>query len=683
MLAGNPNCGKTTLFNCLTGSRQRTGNYPGITVEKREGHFSQDGAEVEILDLPGTYGLMPFSPEERIAEQEIVQGDPDVVVLVVDSTTLRRSLIMLAQVMQTGARLVLVLNMADEAEKSGQRIDVRLLSSLIGCPVVETVGHLGRGIAELREAIGEAARRGQPPRRLVLGERMDAALHQLAQRLIAAGLGGKRAPWMAARLLTGNRDPGDEPGLTGESLSSLREEAARLRARLESETGTDIGMAVMQCYYGFVDGLLREVTLHPAQIDIRVLSDAIDAVLVHRIFGVPFFLLMMYLLFWFTFRVGELPMQWLSDGFALLGGLVTAHWPDALPETLQSLLVDGAIAGVGGVIVFLPNIAMLFLGLGILEDTGYMARVAFLTDRVMHLFGLHGKSFVPMITGFGCSVPAIMATRTLENERDRLTTMLVVPLIPCGARFTIWMLLVPAFFPEAWRAPVLMAIYLFGVSMALAAAWLLRKTALAGDDAPFVMELPPYRAPTWRGLLVRMADRCWAYLRKAGTVILGVSILLWALSAFRFDPSGPFPLSRVEAGAGGAEASLAGRIGRLLEPATAPLGFDWRINVALLGATAAKEVVVSQMSIVFAMEGGPASPDESGLRESLRRTYPIPTAVSLILFLLVALPCVATVASTRRESGGWKWALWQLGGLTALGYVLAWLGRIAAGLIAG
>jgi ferrous iron transport protein B len=688
VLSGNPNCGKTTIFNHLTGSRQRTGNYPGITVEKREGLAFFGTRRVDVLDLPGTYGLFPFSPEERIAERVVLHEPCDVVVVVVDSTTLRRSLVMLAQVMHTGARVVLCLNMADEAARSGQRIDIVSLSERLGCPVVETVGSAGRGLVELREAILRVA--GCPSRqRLVLGARMDAALAPLRQKLVQAGVGEAGCGWWAMRALmegaSWERLGAEEfPAMEARARREIADEAERQRQRLIGETGVDVNLIIMQSYYGFVDGLLREVTRRPPQVDIRAVSDAVDSVLVHRVMGVPFFLLIMYGLFFLTFHLGEWPMHAIEWMFAWMSETVTRVWPVSWSPLARSALVDGVLAGVGGVIVFLPNIALLFFGLGVLEDTGYMARIAFLTDRVMHAFGLHGKSFVPMVTGFGCSVPAIMATRTLENERDRLTTMLVLPLVPCGARLTIWLLLVPAFFPIVWQPTVLMGIYLFGVLMALLVAWLLRKTALAGDDAPFVMELPPYRAPTWRGLMVRMWDRCWSYLRKAGTLILGVSLLLWALTSFRLDFSGGAPLKPVEMGSSEAlESSIAGEVGRMLEPVMSPLGFDWRINVALLGATAAKEVVVSQLALVFSMEDAGGAGGENALRESLARTYPISTAVALILFLLIALPCAATIAVTRRESGRWRWALFQLTGLTVIGYLVAWIGKVLVGAISG
>jgi len=395
----------------------------------------------------------------------------------------------------------------------------------------------------------------------------------------------------------------------------------------------------------------------------------------------------MYAIFWLTFAVGEYPMRWLEAGVRVLGTWLSSLWPVGSDSVLRSLLVDGVVGGVGGVVIFLPNIVILFLGLAFLEDTGYMARAAFLTDRVMHRFGLHGKSFIPMVTGFGCTVPGVLATRTLENERDRLVTMLVLPLMSCGTRLPIWALLVPAFFAPSWHAPMLWLIYATGVVLALCLALLLRRTILRGDDAPFVMELPPYRLPTARSVALKMTERAWLYLRKAGTTILAISILLWAATSYpradSYQVDTDVMEGRIErlteseiAGMRANEdlqASVAGRVGRFLEPAFAPVGFDWKIVTGMIGAFAAKEVFVSQMAIVYSMANPEEDARTDGLRTQLSRDYAWPVGISMMLFLLVATPCAATVAVTRRESGRWRWALLQFGGLTAIAYLLSLL----------
>lgn len=687
-LAGNPNSGKTSIFNALTGARRNVGNYPGVTVEKRVGEHRPEGSQAsfELLDLPGTYSLAAFSPEERIAEQELTTGSFDVVVVVVDSLALKRSLVLLCQVMMTGARPVLALNMSDEAERAGLKLDVEQMATLLGIPVVQTVARDGRGLKELVAAVLAAHAAPDAEHRLVLGPVIAEALQDLRGRMSLKGEPrfGPATLWSAARLLKGSL-PGHERsrGVAPED-EALLAQAATWRARIEKRTGSDVSLALTEASYGFVDGLLREVVSRQPRQDARAASDAVDRVIAHRLLGLPIFMAVMYGIFWLTFSLGESPMGWIEAGFAALGDFVSGLWPAGSESSLRSLLVDGVIGGVGGVVVFLPNIVLLFLGLALLEDTGYMARAAFLMDRVMHRFGLHGRSFVPLMTGFGCSIPGIMATRTLENERDRLTTMLVLPLMSCGARLPIWLLLVPAFFPPALRAPMLWFIYAVGILLALLLALLLRRTLLAGDEAPFVMELPPYRLPTARAVVLKISERAWLYLKKAGTVILGISILMWAATTYPvkqvFDVDAQVEAGQVQlddaelAQLRAAEAmrfSAAGRVGKAMEPVIAPLGFDWRIGTAMLGAFAAKEVFVAQMGIVTAL--GETDESSEGLRASLSRDYSPLVGVSLMLFLLISAPCMATIAVTRRESGSWKWAGLQLGGLTGIAYLVSLL----------
>jgi len=694
-LAGNPNCGKTSLFNALTGARQHVANYPGVTVERRTGRCDIESFAVNVIDLPGTYSLSSFSPDERVAQDELTDA-PDVVVVVADSTQLERNLVLLAQIMQTGANPVLCLNMSDEARSAGQQIDIALMEKLLGFPVVETVGHRAQGVDELKLAIARAAAQPAGPSKLVLGETLDGAVAAIRKVLPSQTEGIFRSDWMATRLLVGDQDYGPRVAAMPGGRAALQE-AARQRGRIEARTNADISVFVTERYFGFVDGLLREVRTHTLRDDARQLTDKIDAVLVHRLLGLPIFALVMYAIFWLTFKVGEAPMNWIDAGVRFLSGHLALLWPVGSTSLLRSLLVDGVVGGVGGVIVFLPNIVLLFLGLAFLEDTGYMARAAFLTDRLMHRFGLHGKSFIPMLSGFGCSVPGILATRTLENPRDRIVTMLVLPLMSCGARLTIWMLLIPAFFPPAWRAPMLWFIYAVGIAMALVLALVLRKTLLRGEDAPFVMELPPYRLPTPRSVVIKMTERAGLYLRKAGTTILGISILLWAATSFPKPShyavdaqiaSGQIAVTAPGVAADGRarlseqdvanrraaenlEHSVAGRIGHALEPAFRPLGFDWKILTAMIGAFAAKEIFVAQMGIVYSI--GDADKGTEGLRAVLARDYSPLVGLSMMIFLLIGTPCMATVVVTRRESGKWGYALLQLGGLTGIAYGLSLL----------
>ncbi len=702
VLAGNPNAGKSSLFNGLTGARQHVANYPGVTVEKRAGRFQVQDTKIDLVDLPGTYSLGAYTPEERIAEEEILRG-AEVVVVVADSTQLRRHLVLLAQILQTGANLVLCLNMSDEARAKGMAIDRAAMEQRLGFPVVETEGHKGRGLAELRMAIIRAARHPVIPRPPALGEELNAAVAPLRRMLATHEMSVAPSEFVATRLIIGH-EPTREHFAAQPGGRALVEIAERERQHLERISGQDVAVFVTGRYFGFVDGLLRSVLTRRQPPNARDLTDRIDSVVVHPWLGLPIFALVMYGIFWFTFRLGEAPMGWIEAGVSALSTAINGLWAEGSTSSLRSLIVDGVIAGVGGVIVFLPNILLLFLGLAFLEDTGYMARAAFLSDRLMHRFGLHGKSFIPMLSGFGCSIPGIMATRTLEHHRDRLVTILVLPLMSCGARLPIWMLLIPAFFPPVWRAPMLGFIYSLGIVLAFLLAWLLRRTLLRGEDAPFVMELPPYRLPTIKGVLLRIRERAWLYLHKAGTIILGLSVLLWAATSYpkaerheidariergevtvvdspeaKTAMPGALTDSEVKAlrASEDLHASLAGRLGRTLEPVFAPLGFDWKLVTGMIGAFAAKEVFVAQMGIVYSL--GESNEGSLELRERLACDYSPLVGLSLMIFLLIATPCMATVAVTRRESGSWGWALLQFSGLTGIAYLLALLVRQIGG----
>lgn len=690
-LAGNPNCGKTTIFNALTGARQHVGNYPGVTVEKKEGHYRHEGNRIDVLDLPGTYSLSYHSLEERVAQEELLSGDVDVVVAIVDASALSRSLSFVVQLMHLELPMVLCLNMSDEAHKGGQSVDVEKMAQLLGMPVVETVASKGEGIAALKDAIEMARVSEAASARLRLGEHLSQALQSIRAALPQAV--EEPVLWVSTRLLLGDTHYVEKIGAMSQGLAAVSV-AKSQREHLEANSKMDIQLFVTEQYYGFVDGLLKEVTLQHRRRDARAMSDKIDKVLVHPILGLPFFLLIVYALFELTFTIGAYPMDWIETGFGALSEWIVGVWPEGKFEILQSLIVDGIIGGVGGVLIFLPNILILFFGISFLEDCGYMARSAYIMDKLMHKVGLHGRSFIPLITGFGCSIPGIMATRTIAGQNERMTTMFVLPLMSCGARLPIWLLLVPAFFPASMDAPILMGIYLFGVVVALILAFTLRKTVFKGEEEPFVMELPPYRMPTLRASTMHMLERAWMYLKKAGTIILAVSIIMWALTSFpkmddatRAEKEAAFVSQQTqEAGVAldeeaSAEAmesymldeevqySYAGRIGRALEPIIKPMGFDWRIGTALIGAFAAKEVFVSQLGIVYSL--GEVDEESADLREMIRHDYSLLTGICLIIFLLISAPCMATLAVMRRESGRWKWAFAQFFGLTLIAYVLA------------
>lgn len=693
-LTGNPNAGKTTVFNALTGSRRHVGNYPGVTVEKVEGWTEIDGRRCRVVDLPGTYSLSAHSPEEVVARDFLMREKPDVVVQVVDASNLERNLYLAVQLMELKVKMVVALNMTDVAKSVGRECDVPLLSQLLKMPVVSTVGNRAQGMEELLRTALDAAERPLPdypaipyPRSLEKAvEELDAALRNRERELA----GGFPPRWFAARLL--ENDPSAVSRATDPAIAPL---TAKLRAAFEAENGDPPEIRAAEARYGWIAGLTAEATrLTPA--GRSDMSDKADTVLLHRFLGIPIFLLMMYAMFHLVFTLSQFPMELIENGFSLLGEKVAALWPEGSDSPLRALLVEGIIGGVGGVLVFLPNIILLFLAIAFLEGTGYMARAAFIMDRFMHRIGLHGKSFIPMLLGFGCTVPAIMATRTLENRRDRLTTIMVLPLMSCGARLPIYSLLIPAFFPEYLRAWMLWLIYLIGIAFAVLGARLLRATLFKGPSIPFVMELPPYRMPTFRSVMVLMWDRAWEYCKKAGTIILAASILLWAMTAYPkktvFDRDYETELARLQTAAenaSGAEQeryallekeltnaqrqeelaySLSGRIGRFLEPVLHPLGFDWRVGTAIIGSFAAKEVFVAQMGIVHSV--GEADEESESLRDTLRSRYTPLQAFCMMLYCLLSLPCIATIAVARRETGSWGYAAFMIVGLTALAYIV-------------
>ncbi|MBM4104155.1 MAG: ferrous iron transport protein B [Planctomycetes bacterium] len=665
-LAGNPNSGKTTLFNALTGSRQHVANYPGVTVEIKNGLCRYGEHKIKVVDLPGTYPLTAYSPEELVARQFILEQKPDVVVDVIDSSNLERNLYLAVQLMEMNVPLVLAFNMADVAKARGLEFDLNLLQLLLAVPIVSIVARKEQGIEPLLDVALKAARTcGTRQIQIPFGQQVESQLEKLAPLVNPQSDYARRfgARWVALKMLEGDRQilalPHNSQLLTGVELA-IKE--------LERHYHESLDIVIADRRYGFISGACQETVRTTVQVR-HDMSDMIDRVLTHHLWGLPIFAVMMYVIFYLTFTVGAYPMGWLELLFGWMGSVMTAHWPAVWPEDVRSLLVDGVIGGVGGVIVFLPNILLLFLGIAFLEDTGYMARAAFLMDRIMHKIGLHGKSFIPMLVGFGCSVPAIMATRILENRRNRLTTMMVIPLMSCGARIPIYALIIPAFFAPVWQGPMMWMIYVIGIALAIVCAKLLRVTVFRGETAPFVMELPPYRMPTVKSLMLHMWDRGLMYLHKAGTVILFFSILLWAAGTYPKAPAEKLiKLDASQRKSVQLQYSITGRVGKMMAPAIKPLGFDWKIGTALIGAFAAKEVFVSQMGIVYSVAN--AGQRSESLRKHLREDYSPLVGFCIMLFCLIGTPCVATVAITAREAGGWKWAAMQYFGLTALAYIL-------------
>jgi ferrous iron transport protein B len=667
-IAGNPNSGKTSIFNMLTGARQHVGNYPGVTVEKKEGRRKYKGYEISLVDLPGTYSLSAYSTEEIVARNHIVDQKPDAVVDVVDSSNIERNLYLATQLIEINAPLVLAFNMSDIAQRKGLQFNIEQLSRLLEAKIVPTVGNKGRGKAELLDAIVQTAACGAGERthKINYGDEIEQELagietivsekeHQLLQKY------GPR--WLAVKLLEQDNDIISKVR-NKEVLDTVDNSVQHLKSIFADEP--EIIMADRR--YGFISGACQE-TIKTTVESRHSTSDIIDAVMTNRVFGLPIFLLLMYLVFLLTFKLGEYPMGWLEQFFDWAGRAIAGFWPVGSEYWLKSLLVDGIISGVGGVLVFLPNILLLFLAIAILEDSGYMARAAFIMDSIMHKIGLHGKSFIPMLIGFGCSLPAITGTRILENRRSRLTTIMVIPLMSCGARLTIYALIIPAFFAESWRGPMLWLIYLIGIVLAIICIKVLRLTVFRGETIPFVMELPPYRMPTLKSVCIHMWQRGWLYLRKAGTIILAISIILWMAGSYpKPDRDSLAGLDSQQAQQTKLAYSVIGRIGQAIAPALKPIGFDWKIGTALIGATAAKEVFVSQLGIVYAV--GSEGESSQTLREKLQANYTPLTGFCIMLFCLISTPCVATVVMTRHETNSWGWALFQFFGLTALAYAL-------------
>ncbi len=677
-LAGNPNSGKTTIFNRLTGARQRVGNYPGVTVEWKEGVRRTTEAELRVFDLPGIYSLTTLSDEELVARDYLLRQRPDVVVNVVDASNLARNLYLTMELLELKVPLVVVLNMSDVALSQGMLIDAKALAHRLGVPVVPAIGSRGEGTDAIERAVLDVGlgRNSFHPVRPDLGARVEAQIAELTPHIARAPLAGLTGPdrWIAIKLL--ENDPQVHGLITDDALRAAAAQATRA---LDEGINTPSDIVMARQRYAFIQDVCQGA-LRIGPRPVGSLSDRIDRWAMHPVWGLPIFLVSMFVVFTLTFTAGNPLMNLVEAGFSWLASFVSSFWPAGSDSALRSLLVDGVISGVGGVLVFLPNIVLLFLAIAVLEGTGYMTRAAFVMDRFMSRVGLHGKSFIPLLIGFGCTVPAILATRTLETKRDRLITMLVLPLMSCGARLPIYALIIPAFFATRWQGPVLWVIYLTGIVLALVGAKMLRQTVFRGETTPFLMELPPYHCPTVGSLAAQAGTRAWLYLKKAGTVILGASIILWFLTSYpklpattpSVPPAGTATMTTVDTGADAAAAamqySFAGRVGHALTPMLHPMGFDWRIGTALIGAFAAKEVFVAQMGIVYAVGG--ADETSQALRAQLRRHYSPLVGFCIMLFCLIATPCMSTVAATRQESGSWRWALTQFWGLTFLAWAL-------------
>ena len=651
-LVGNPNSGKTSLYNFITGSRQHVGNYPGVTVEMKEGMVPVDDVVMTFVDLPGTYSLSPYSLEEFVTRREVLSPRISCVIVVVDTTRIERNLYLVSQIIEAGKPVVLALNMFDEFRDSGNELDIDQLSQILGIPCVPTVGNRGKGVTELKAIAlksvrGDIPAIGKSPR---YSHEMEHAIDEAVE--LVRDRTSYNPRWTAINLLVhgaSHLDEGDKNAFGDDVFERIDE----IRHKLEDLEGRNVQSIITSGRYGFANGAVAECVKMKFQ-ELRSLSDKIDTVLTHRWLGLPIFLLVLWVIFQTTFTVGEIPMRAIDFLFDTLSAGISAVLPEGF---VKSLIVEGVIAGVGGVVVFLPNILILFFFISILEDTGYMARAAFIMDRIMHFMGLHGKSFIPMLVGFGCTVPAIMATRILESKRERLVTMFIVPFMSCGARLPVYILLTGAFFDQRYAGSVIFSIYIAGMLLSFVVAKILSFTCKT--PAPFVMELPPYRLPTPRSVILHIWERAYMYLRKAGTVILAASVIVWFLISFPRTGtehtvnghSGTF------GGSVGIEQTYAGRFGHIIEPAIRPLGFDWRIGIALSTGFAAKEVIVSTLGTIYAVGEEEHKIDRTALSQALGENSSLTPvkAYGLMLFILIYVPCIAVLSILKREAGGWRW----------------------------
>jgi ferrous iron transport protein B len=701
-LTGNPNSGKTTIFNALTGLRAKVGNYAGVTVERKEGRLR--GAPLElpviILDLPGTYSLSPKSLDEQISRDVLFHRLPEVpypglVVVVVDASNLERNLYYATQVIELGLPTIVALNMIDVAEENGHHIDVPLLAEKLGVPVVPVVGNTGKGVEELRQLIISRLRQNEPASPKLFCDLPPVFVGEVEALAAVRSRSDSPANPRAEALLWLS----DEKAAADKSCpGDVRQSVAAARQRLEA-AGLDWRSAAIEARYASVGKIHDAVTTEIESLK-ENLSDRLDRVLTHKIWGTIIFVLIMLVMFQSIFTFAKIPMDALQWVFDTVGGQVGKMLP---PGDLNNLLVDGVIAGVGAVIVFLPQILLLFLFIGFLEDTGYMARAAFLMDRLMSKVGLHGKSFIPMLSSYACAIPGIMAARTIETEKDRLATIMVAPLMGCSARLPVYTLLIGACIPNIMvfgflklQGLTMLAMYLLGTVVALLMAWLFKRTLLKGETPMLIMELPPYKRPLLRVVLRHMWDRSKIFLRRAGTVILGINILLWFLATYPKTDVASIKAPAVASVAPAADPappddaliageklrnSFAGRMGRAIEPVIAPLGFDWKIGIGIISSFAAREVFVSTMSTVYNVGSDDSEAGTKALVKTLHtQTRPDGSALytpllglSLMVFYVFAMQCASTVVVVRRETNGWKWPLFQWFYMGALAWGLAFV----------
>lgn len=671
-LIGNPNCGKTSLFNFVSGAHERVGNYSGVTVDAKEGHAEFNGYHFNIVDLPGTYSLSAYSPEELYVRKQIVEKTPDVIINVIDASNIERNLYLTTQLVDMNLKIVGALNMFDEFESRGDKLDYDKLGELFGMPFVPTVFKTGRGIDELfktiinvYEGVSEPGKNYVRHIHLNHGKYIEEAIDKVKKEIQKNDQIRYKysTRFLAIKLL--EKDSKIESQIktlpNGDDIIKIRDKAAE---QILEETREDSETAIMNAKYGIIHGAMQEAGSEEGKkTDTYQVTHAIDAVITNRYIGFPLFFIFLYLMFEITFTLGQYPMDWIESGVNALSEFMRSVMPEG---PLKDMVIDGAIAGVGAVIVFLPQILILYFIISFMEDSGYMARAAFIMDKVMHKMGLHGKSFIPLIMGFGCNVPAVMATRTIESRRSRLITILVLPLMSCSARLPIYIMIIGTFFAVKYQSLVMISLYVVGIILAVIMSRIFSKWLIKGDDTPFVMELPPYRFPTGKAILRHTWEKGKQYLKKMGGIILVASIIVWALGYFPHNEN----LSNREQ----KEQSYIGLIGKTIEPVFKAQGFNWKLDVSLVAGIGAKEIVASTMGVLYSSDNEATSDTEKYeiLHEKMQADGITPLiAFSYLLFVLVYFPCIATVAAIKSETGSWKWTIFSMVYTTLLAWCVS------------
>lgn len=671
-LVGNPNCGKTSLFNYISGAHERVGNYSGVTVDAKEGHASFEGYEINITDLPGTYSLSAYSPEELYVRKEIIDKTPDVIINVIDSSNIERNLYLTTQLVDMNQRIVCALNMFDEFEGRGDKLNYHTLGKLFGVPMIPTVFRSGRGVKELFHTVINMYEGEDDTYRHIHinhGKDIEEGIDRVKELLQKdEQIRYKYSTRYLAIKLLENDSSAENFVKALPNGKEIIEKRDREAVRIKEEVTEDSETAIMNAKYGFISGALKEAEYETGdKQDTYLTTHVIDRIITNKYLGFPLFFLLLYIMFQVTFSLGQYPMDWIDTGIGTLGSWISDNMTDG---PLKAMLVDGMIGGVGSVIVFLPQILILYAFISFMEDSGYMARAAFIMDKLMHKMGLHGKSFIPLIMGFGCNVPAIMSTRTIESRRSRLITMLILPFMSCSARLPIYIMITSTFFAVKYCSLIMIALYAIGIVMAVIMSRVFCKWLVKSDDTPFVMELPPYRFPTAKAILRHTWEKGKQYLKKMGGIILVASIIVWALGYFPHNDT--LNLQEQQ------EQSYIGKIGKAIEPAFRPQGFDWKLSVGLISGVGAKEIVASTMGVLYSGDNSMADDTNSDsakykyLYEKMSADGVTPLiAFCYLLFVLLYFPCLATIAAIRNELGSWKWAIFTAFYTTAIAWIVS------------